>query len=196
MPEFSPGEIRTAVASMSNPTAKGFSYTAELYLGLPKVASSGVIPFSLAAGETRNVSFPVTMPDAPGTYPVYLDVLVAGQLLGAYQATEDVVIAAPAVPQFYMPAGMRKAMYPTIEPYTVCEVWCDINNKGDAPGTRNVHIWDSVGNVDFTMEVTLQPGETYTWHRTQWIDFSRISRYWVKAQGDWIGNNYSEAIFP
>ncbi len=98
--------------------------------------------------------------------------------------------------EFYMSAEMRKSMYPTIEPYTVCEVWCDITNKGDASGTRNVHILDSVGNVDFTMEVTLQPGETYTWHRAQWIDFSRISRYWVKAQGDWIGNNYSEAIFP
>ncbi len=98
MLEFSPGEVRTAIASMSNPTAKAFSYNAELYLGLPKTASSGVISFSLAAGETRNISFPVIMPDAEGTYPVYLDVFVASQLIGAYRAVEDVVIRAPIVP--------------------------------------------------------------------------------------------------
>jgi len=98
--------------------------------------------------------------------------------------------------QFYMPAEMRKAMYPTIEPYTVCEVWFDITNNGDAPGTHNVHIWDSVGNVDFTIPITLQPGEPYTWHRIQWIDFQRISRYSVRAQGDWEKNNYSTATFP
>jgi len=92
MPEFDPGEPRTAIAPMSNPTARGFDYTAELYLGLLKVASSGVIPFSLAAGETRNISFPLTMPSAQGIYPVYLDVFSNGQLIGAYTATEDVVI--------------------------------------------------------------------------------------------------------
>lgn len=95
--QFNPGEIRTAIAPMSNPTGKSFDYTAELYLGLPKAASSGVITFSLAAGETRNISFPVTMPSVEGTYPVYLDVFSNGQLIGAYKAIEDVVIAPPPV---------------------------------------------------------------------------------------------------
>ncbi len=91
-PTFGPGGVRTARAQMTNPTAKTFSYTAELYLGLPKVASSGSIAFTLVAGETRAVSFPVTMPDIEGDFPVYLDVLVAGELVGAYQATENVIV--------------------------------------------------------------------------------------------------------
>ena len=98
MPGFSPGEIKTAIASMTNPTDRAFSYTAELYLGLPKVASSGVIAFSLAAGETRAISFPVAMPTDEGTFPVYLDILVAGVLVGAYHATEDVeIVITPAI---------------------------------------------------------------------------------------------------
>lgn len=133
MPEFSPGEIKTAIASMSNPTAKSFSYTAELYLGLPKAASSGVIPFSLAAGETRNISFPVTMPGAEGTYPVYLDVFVAGQLIGAYKATEDVVIAAPVYKFDVSVSVFEKEVYVTVTNLgsegtftTRVEVWKDV----------------------------------------------------------------------
>ncbi len=93
MPQFASGETRTAIAAMSNPTGKTFGYTTELYLGLPKAASSGAIPFSLAAGETKNIPLLVTMPDVEGTYPVYLDVFVAGQLIGTYKAVEDVAIA-------------------------------------------------------------------------------------------------------
>jgi len=97
-PTFEAGEVRTASASMTNPTDRTFSYTAELYLGLPKAATSGVITFTLAAGETRNISLPVAMPGVEGTYPVYLDVLVAGVIVGAYQATEDVeIVITPAI---------------------------------------------------------------------------------------------------
>lgn len=92
MPQFSPNEPKVAIAPMSNPTAKAFSYTAELYLGVPKAASSGEISFSLAAGETRNITFPVTMPGIEGSYPVYLDVFSNSQLIAAYKAIEDVTI--------------------------------------------------------------------------------------------------------
>lgn len=97
-PIFEAGEVRTAVAQMTNPTAKAFNYNAELYLDVTKVASSGPIAFSLAAGETRPISFPVTMPLAEGAFPVYLDAFVGTELVGAYQATENVtLVISPAI---------------------------------------------------------------------------------------------------
>lgn len=97
-PTFEAGEARTAIAQMTNPTAKAFDYTAELYLDVTKVASSGSIAFSLAAGETRAISFPVTMPIAEGTFPVFLDVFVEVEQVGAFRATEDVtLVISPAI---------------------------------------------------------------------------------------------------
>ncbi|MBA7636873.1 hypothetical protein ES703_44501 [subsurface metagenome] len=97
-PTFEAGEARTAIAEMTNPTGKAFDYTAELYLDVTKAASSGVIAFSLAPGETKPISFPVTMPSAEGTFPVYLDVFVEADQVGAFRATEDVtVVISPAI---------------------------------------------------------------------------------------------------
>ena len=89
---FSPGSTHTATATMLNPTAMSLDYDAELYLDVMKAASSGVISFSLAPGETRDIRFTVVMPSVVGAYPVYLDVFSSGQLIAAYQATEDVLI--------------------------------------------------------------------------------------------------------
>jgi len=97
-PTFEAEDSRVARANMTNPTPKAFSYTAELYLDVNKVASSGVISFTLAAGETRAIAFTVTMPAVEGTFPVYLDVFVGVEQVGAYRATEDVtVVITPAI---------------------------------------------------------------------------------------------------
>jgi hypothetical protein len=91
-PTFEGGEHKTARALLTNPTAKEFVYTVELYLGVGKAATSGTGDIAIAAGGSQYVDFGINMPVAEGSYPVYLDVSVAGALIKHYQATEDVVI--------------------------------------------------------------------------------------------------------
>lgn len=100
MPEFAPGETKTAIAPITIMPA-GLSCEAEVFLGpndLTKVVSSGRIPFT-STGASQNVHLPVAMPATAGTYHVYIDVFAEGNRILAYQATEDVVIAAlgPAI---------------------------------------------------------------------------------------------------
>jgi len=97
MPEFAPGEAKTAVAPITVKPA-GLSCEVELYLGpdeATKVATSGGIPFT-STGAAQSISLPIAMPAAEGTYHVFIDVYAEGYLLAAYQAIEDVVIAPPA----------------------------------------------------------------------------------------------------
>lgn len=97
MPEFSPGEAKTAVAPITVSPA-GLSCEAEVFLGpdeLTKVATSGRIPFT-STGLSQDARLPVTMPDAEGAYHVFIDVYAEGVLIAAYQATEDVVIVGVA----------------------------------------------------------------------------------------------------
>jgi len=168
MPQFSPGEVKTAIAPMSNPTGRGFNYTAELYLGLPKVASSGVISFNLAAGEARNISFPVTMPSAEGTYPVYLDVFSNDQLIGAYQATEDVEIIQPVLDGKIVGIWWREHgteawhSWPLSVPaYTHVDVLWHIRNNSNcrASFVTNTGTLERFFSIHSDAPVTLDPGE-------------------------------------
>jgi len=101
-PTFDYGTSHIAHAPVSNPTPATFTYNAELYLATSptaaKVATSGIVTFTLAGGASDIVDFPLTMPDVGGTFHVYLDVLVAGELIAAYIGTEDVIVeVAPAI---------------------------------------------------------------------------------------------------
>lgn len=96
MPQFSSGEQKTAIAPITVKPS-GLSCQIELALMSNGVkAATSVVPFT-STGAQQPVSLPITMPGAEGTYPVYLDILAEDLLIGAFVATEDVVIA-PAVP--------------------------------------------------------------------------------------------------
>jgi len=97
-PEFEGGSTHVARATLTNNTAKDWTYDIELYLGVTKEATSGVGSVTIAAGASQVVDFTVTMPLVEGTYPVYLDVMVDTALIKHYQTTEDVTIAiSPAI---------------------------------------------------------------------------------------------------
>lgn len=93
MSEFAPGETKTAIAPMFNPTGKPFDYLAQLYMGTDLAVMSEA-PFHLEAGETKDISLPVIMPSLAGTYPVYLGVFSNGVNIALYQA-EDITIITP-----------------------------------------------------------------------------------------------------
>lgn len=98
MPQFSPGEIKKALVTMSNLTGSPFDYSVTLYMGVNMVTMASAI-FHLEANETKDVEIsPVIMPVDAGTFPVYLDVWSNGNLLGHYKAVEDVVITGLAPP--------------------------------------------------------------------------------------------------
>lgn len=96
--------------------------------------------------------------------------------------------------EFYVPPEMEKSIeWVDVLNYWNHKCWVTITNNGDAPGTHNIHVWDSIGNLDAIIPITLQPGESYTWSNWQWLTW--YGNYRVYLEGDWIGNNYSEAIF-
>lgn len=97
-PTFDAGVTKTARARLTNPTAKQFTYTAELYLGITKAATSGQGTVTIPAGGYQDVTFTLVTPTTEGSYPVYLDVWHEGTLLKHYQATENVVtVISPAI---------------------------------------------------------------------------------------------------
>jgi len=73
----------------------GLPCQAELWLtkdgGVTKAATSGPVIFT-STGAVQSISFPVTMPSTWGDYLVYIDILADGMFIGAYIATEHVII--------------------------------------------------------------------------------------------------------
>ena len=105
MPQFQPGEAKTAIAPIKV-SPSGLSCEAELFLGPDEhtpVATSGRKPF-VSTGLSLDVRLPITMPAGEGVYHVFIDLYAEELLIGAYQATEDVVIA-PTVAGWVLPTG-------------------------------------------------------------------------------------------
>ena len=97
-PTFEAGSLHTARATVTNPTSHDWTYDLELYLGVTKVATSGVGSIAIGTGASQVIDFILTMPEAEGNWDVYLDAIVDGELIAHYKATEPVVVEiTPAV---------------------------------------------------------------------------------------------------
>lgn len=97
-PTFEAGSTHTAKATLTNPTSSEFTYIVELYLGVAKVATSGIGQVTIPAGESRDMIFTVTMPLAAGDYQPYLDVNVGSDLVAHYAATAPItIIVTPSI---------------------------------------------------------------------------------------------------
>lgn len=97
-PTFEAGLTKTARARLTNPTAKAFTYTVELYLGVTKAATSGAGQVTIPAGGYLDVNFNLVMPVSEASYPVFLDVWYDTTLIKHYQATENVgVVISPVI---------------------------------------------------------------------------------------------------
>lgn len=97
-PTFEAGSVHTARTTITNPTSQDWTYDLELYLGVTKVATSGVGSIPIAAGASQIVDFTLTMPEDEGTWDVYLDASVDGEVIAHYKATEPVMVEiSPAI---------------------------------------------------------------------------------------------------
>jgi len=122
MHEFAPGEAKMAVAPITV-SPSGLACQAEVFLGpdeMTKVVTSGLVPFT-STGVSQDVSLPVTMPSAEGSYHVYIDVYAEGILIAAYQAIEDVIITPPIADEITF-QSMSYPVYPCYKGNTTAEM--------------------------------------------------------------------------
>lgn len=96
-PEFTPSSIHTAQVVLLNPTDSAWAYRGEVYLD-GRIASSGIVEFTIEAGAERPIDFPVVMPEEARSYEAFLDVSVGEELILHYPFEERVTIQAPALP--------------------------------------------------------------------------------------------------
>lgn len=94
MPTFQAGQHKTAAAPVTVIPA-GLNCQLELFLGPNEDTKIVQTTTSFTSiGTQQTVMLGLAMPSDAGTYHVYLDLYVEGNLIGAYQATDDVTISA------------------------------------------------------------------------------------------------------
>ncbi len=97
-PTFEAGSTHTARATLTNNTAKEWTYTLELYFDVLKVATSGIGAITIPAGASQDVDFTVVMPLVEGDYQPYIDAWVGTLLIKHHYATELVsIIVSPDI---------------------------------------------------------------------------------------------------
>lgn len=191
MIQFNPGSSHVAaVPTMVKPA--GLACVAELYLvsNAAKVVSSGEIPF-VSTGAQQAVSFPITMPELVGTYPVYIDVYTGGILIGAFIALEDVTIIV-AVPIFsYSNMNLQVFRIPGEQEFYL-DVQCDIKNVG-GQGTREVSVW--ISNHNFYVDPSSPSG--YTWAKITSPSFAGWPSWAIPPGGlDWDAGTINLTLAP
>ena len=194
MPEFAPGEAKTAVAPITVKPS-GLSCEAEIFLGpdeMTKVVTSGRVAFT-STGVEQDVSLPVTMPATEGTFHVYADVYAEGILLAAYQALEDVVIAPVEVPPFtFSNESVYRKTCPTATAWDTPVYDCTISNPHDRPVSHDLTLYmQSYSHTKYKwydprpatshpggrVSLTLKPGQSY--------DFHFDGYHWWPEYGEW-----------
>lgn len=183
-PEFEAGSVHIAHVPVTNPTPQEWTYNAELYLwkdGTKYNVSEKT--FTLAANSSDTEDFSITIPAAEGTYQVYLDIYVAGELIGAYQALEDIIVATPG-PAFTYSNEQGGHVLKSNTNYSWLKYDCDITNPTGATVTEVITLWHSNWEGTVTekgyleacnsgygacpvckdpgqIELTLSPGQSY-----------------------------------
>lgn len=159
--QFRPGSSHIATVELTNPTAANWDYVGELYLG-DRAATSGSVAFSLAAGETKLVSFPVVMPSVGGVYPVYLDISCRGTLLAHFLSEEAITIAGAEVANYSVNIGVSKSMPKVGE---TVEWWAYVTNISSVSGKPTAS-WFLEGQLLETIEYPsiVAPGSTVLMH--------------------------------
>ena len=169
--QFYPGEVKTAKVTMRNPTGKAFDYNALVYLGTDLAVVSEKA-FSLAAGEEKQASFPVTMPLSVGMYPVYIGVFSGGEFIEPLYQGEDVVIAAP-VPFTFSSVSVSSRPCPIATAWMIPSFSCHISNPGAETVTHTMtyklagyshyyNEWREFRDIEI-FELTLLPGASYVY---------------------------------
>lgn len=90
-PEFTSSSTHTAQVVLLNPTDRTWAYRGEVYLD-GRIASSGIVEFTIEAGAERPIDFPVVMPEEARSYEAFLDVSVGEDLILHYPFQEPVTI--------------------------------------------------------------------------------------------------------
>ena len=190
MPEFAPGSSHIATLPIAVAPAD-LACEVELWLspdGETKAASSGLASFT-STGSQQELSLTVDMPSEEGTYKVLIDVYCEGNLVGAYQALENVNIVAekPNISIYDVFLTSNYDRPSAADNY----IHARIRNDGALPQTRQItaYYWESWMRRDQaahrTQTITINPGEVVEYlerfHGNDYTEYA--SAVWLR--GDW-----------
>ncbi len=193
MPQFAPNETKTAIAPIvAKPS--GMNCEAELFLGPDpntRAATSGRVPF-VSTGAAKNVSLPITMPLAPGTYHGYIDVFAGDLRFLAYILKEDVVIAAPAFT--YQVLACYLMAVPDATAWRTPQMTVRIGNPSSQQVTRvvtyrNGYVSGTAYNLSESWSVTIPAGGYVDWTYTYWERVEVYPGGWVTRSKTFVGGD-------